>query len=162
MTSWSISPDRSPSGGYPTTWCSSTNCPTPRPERCSNWSCANSSGITGCLRCDLRRDLLHRPRRCAVVVAVGDDVRRLAREPPDESACGDEDLAADVLRQIAGQVGIGRGDVLGRTRIHGAREADVVEQAAPLDNRVFAPGHTTLARTRCSFSSAAIASVREL
>ena len=86
---------------------------------------------------------------------------RLPVEAADETACGDEDLARHVLGQVADQVRVGGRDVLGWGGVERALHADVVEQAAtvevgdlrlvvgPVDSRVLAPGHTTLARTPC-------------
>ena len=65
----------------------------------------------------------------SLMVSVGDDRRRLPVEAAHETACGDEDLARHVLREVAREIGVGRRHVLGRGSVECGLRADVVQQA---------------------------------
>ena len=108
------------------------------------------------------------------MVAVADDRGGLPVEAAHEIACGDEDLARHVLREVAREIGVRRRHVLGggassavcvltsSSRPRWFSSAMWLSYSEPVDNRVFAPGQTTFARTPCSLSSAAMASVNPL
>lgn len=111
---WSTWVARSSSGGCPTTWCSSTNCPTPPPARSSSSSCASSTATT---RCRVNRPV-RRSRRSTTAGSRDGHGRPRSRglsvELADEPACGDEDLTGHILGEITDQVGVCRRDVLRR------------------------------------------------
>jgi len=67
-----------------------------------------------------------------VVIPVSHDARRRTLESANETACGDEDLASDVLGKVTDEIGVRGSDVLGRRGIERALRADVVEQTTAI------------------------------
>lgn len=108
------------------------------------------------------------------MVAITQHRRHRPIETPDESACGNQDLAGDVTRLVTREIRVERGHKTRRGTIQRGVHGHVVQQSAavqirdvpfvlgPVDNRVRAPGHTTLARPPVALSSAAMAIVKAL
>ena len=128
---------RSPSGGRPTTWCSSTPSRSAPPARCRRTSCASSSRTTSCRRLERRRPSCHGLARSG---------HRLARE--------------QARTLFPGVLGLRRrrrgGDLPGRAL---RRAGDAVRAAAghgdelPVGRGAMPPGIEFTARARCCASA---------
>jgi len=126
------------------------------------------------LAADHRVQVLDRPRIGVLVIAITQHLWGWPAEAADESTCGNKDFTRHITRQIAGEICIDRGGELDGRGVQRGSHGHFVQHSAPMqvldvrlvlgpvDKRVFAPGHTTLARTPRGFSSAAMAMVNPL